>query len=93
MNRRTLLRRLGAGAAGASAVTGLASADDGPVVFEETTIDGETVFLRAGMPESQRRELSLETACDCPLCPRCYPCKCDDEEELRTSLDRTVVVR
>lgn len=93
MDRRTLLRRLGAGTATLSAATGLASAADEPMVFDEIELEGETVYVPAGLSDAELAELSLESACDCPLCPRCYPCRCDDEETLLKSLDGAALVR
>lgn len=93
MNRRTLLRRLGAGTAALSATAGLASADTGPVVFEETELDGETTYVRADISESQRREMELEGPCECPDCSKCFNCTCDDLESLQQSFDRPVVVQ
>lgn len=93
MNRRSLLRRLGGGTVAASTVAGLASADDGPMVFEELEIDGETVYVHEDLPESRRAELTAESACDCPLCPKCFNCTCDGTELTEQSFDREVVVR
>lgn len=91
MNRRTLVKRVGAGAAGGLTATGLASATEDPVVFEELTVDGQQLYVRAGAAD--RAELSADSACDCPLCPRCLNCDCESIETLRATFDRPVVVR
>ena len=76
-----------------SATAGLASAGTGPVVFEETEVDGETTYVRADISESQRRGIDLGEPCECPNCETCFNCTCDDLESLQQSFDRPVIVQ
>lgn len=77
MDRRTMLRRIGAAAAGTGLLAGTGSAETRTV-----EIDGETYLTWDHVSDAQLRNVDASSTCECPDCDPsiCLVCDCDDTQ-------------